>query len=270
MDQRIKNYIGIAVSLGICAFSLAAISYAYSYSKSVEPGSTHTFMVSGDGKAVAAPDVAEFTFEVRTEGGKDVAALQAENTKKANGAIAFVKSNGVEAKDITVESYNVEPRYESYSCGPRVLRGAPGVDSSTSVEACPPPAIVGYTISEVVQVKVRDFAKVGGLLSGVVSKGANSVSQLSFTVDDPTQLQNQARTEAIKKAKDKARAMADAGGFGVGRLVSIQENGNVPPIYYSKMGIGAMATADSSAPAPTIEPGSQEIQVTVSLTYEIK
>src|SRR3989344_2097341 len=178
MDLKIKNYLGMAASLGICVFSVAAISYVYAYSKSVEPISTRTFAVSGDGKVVAVPDVAEFTFQIITEGGKDLAVLQTQNTAKGNAAIEYIKSNGVNAKDIRVSFYNVEPRYENYTCGVRSYSlpssGAPMPPVSVS-EACPPPQIVGYIISEAIEVKVRDFAKVGGLLSGVVSKGANSV-----------------------------------------------------------------------------------------------
>ena len=42
---------------------------------------------------------------------------------------------------------------------------------------------------------------------------ANQVGSLSFTIDDPTVPQAQARDQAIVKAKAKAEDMAIAGGF---------------------------------------------------------
>jgi uncharacterized protein YggE len=115
-------------------------------------------------------------------------------------------------------------------------------------------------------VKIRDFAKIGEVVSGVVGSGANSVSELSFAIDDPTAVQNQARGEAIDKARNKARAIAEAGDFSIGRLLSIDENApGQPPVY----GVGG-AMDEKALSAPTIEPGSQEVVVTVNLTYEIK
>ena len=194
---------------------------------------------------------------VITEGGMGIGALQTENTKKVNKAIEFVKSKAINEKDIKTQSYNVQPRYQYFNC-PR--------DGG----ACPPPAIVGYTITQSVLVKVRDFAKVGDLLSGVVGQGANSVSDLSFTLDDPTMVQNEARAEAINKAHAKAESLARAGGFALGRLISIEE-GNMyqPPIYAmesAKYGMGGGVTSS----APSIEPGSQEVNISVMLKYEIR
>ena len=115
-------------------------------------------------------------------------------------------------------------------------------------------------------VKIRDFAKIGNILTGVAENGANSVSQLSFTLDDPTSVQDQARNEAISKAIEKAKGVAKAGGFRVGRLLSIEENGGYYPVYALKS-FGSEAAALLS---PTIEPGSEETTVNVILRYEIK
>ncbi len=131
---------------------------------------------------------------------------------------------------------------------------------------------MGYNVTQTVSVKARDFAKTGDLLAGAVSNGANSVSSLNFTVDDPTKLENEARAEAISKAKDKAQDIAKAGGFRLGRLLEISEGGGYPgpmPVlrFDEKVGYGGGAEA---APAPVIEPGSHEVRVEVSLRYEIE
>ena len=96
---------------------------------------------------------------------------------------------------------------------------------------CPPPEIVGYSITQTVSVKVRNFEKIGDLLSGIVDNGANSVSGISFTVDNSTKLENEARKNAMTEAKEKAKAVAEAGGFRLGRLLSVEEGGQYPTYY---------------------------------------
>ena len=261
MSEKIMNYLGLAIIFGILGVAIAALLYVNSYSQSIDPGTTRNFTVTGEGKSVAVPDIAEFIFSVITEGGTDIAGIQKQNVDKVNRAINFLKENGVDAKDIRTTGYNVSPRYSYSSCPPVFSEGRDAV-------VCPPPKITGYTIDQTVQVKVRDFAKVGELLSGVVDQGANSVSQLNFTVDDRSGYENQARAEAIQKAKEKAVALAKAGGFHLGRLLSIDE-GSSPIPYYGDVGFGGGPSAVKEA-APVIEPGSQEITVSVSLRYEIK
>lgn len=253
MNNRIKNYLGIAAIIVMIIFAIAAWNFVDSYSKSIQPSSFRSFPVSAEGKVTAVPDVAQFTFSVITQGGKEIGKLQKENTEKVNKVIEFVKSNGVEAKDIKTQSYNLKPRYQYYSC-PK--EGGP----------CPPPDIVGYTITQAVLVKVRNFDKIGDILSGVIQNGANSVSELSFTIDDRTKLEDQARAEAIEKAKEKAKSIAKAGGFRLGRLLSIEEEGYQPVPIYRALTEAAVGGAE----APAIEPGSQEITVNVTLKYEIQ
>lgn len=250
METKIKNYLGIALigTLSVTAYGI--FSFTRSYETAAE---TSSFSTSAEGKAVAIPDIAQFSFSIITQGGKNLQDTQTENTSKANAAITFVKSKGIEAKDITTQGYNVEPRYQYFDC------------TGKQSIVCPPYEIVGYTVTQTVQVKVRDFDAIGDLLSGVVQNGANTVSQLSFTVEDPAELQNQAREKAIAKAKEKAKSIAKAGGFRLGKLLSVSEGFSYPgPIFAAEVKGGA-------APAsPTIEPGSYDVTVNVTLTYKIK
>ena len=267
MSNKIRNYLGIALIVSVIVIAFAGWSFARAYGDSIEPSSFRSFTVSGEGKVTAVPDVATFSFHVITQGGKDIVKLQQENTKKASEAIAFVKEQGVSDKDLKTEAYNVEPRYQYSNC-------SMPYDASGRPVTCPPPEIVGYTITQTIGVKVRDFSKIGTIFSGVVEKGANSVSQLYFTMDDPASVQNEARAKAITQARAKAQTIADAAGFGIGRLLDVNENG-VSPVYYrsemsakdSALGLGG---GPSISPAPAIEPGSQDVTAYVVLRYEIR
>ena len=276
MNQITKNVLGWAIVVAVLATGYAGLSYVNSYGKSIQPSSFRSFTVTGQGKAIAIPDVAEFTFTIVTQGGTDVASLQSQNTTAANKAIAFVKSKGVADKDIKTEYYNVNPNYQTYNCNvvPQVYSGASSgaTVGMPAVQPCPPASIVGYTVTQSVDVKIRDFTKIGDIMGGVVTNGANQVGQLSFTLDDPTTVQNQAEADAIAKAKVEAQAIAQAGGFTIGRLLGVQTGGSPYPVYnsYATSAMAPQSVDLKSAPTPAIQAGSQEVDMTVSLQYEIQ
>lgn len=264
-----KKYLYIVIIVALLAFSYGMVGLVGAVKDSIDPSFARSFSVSGEGKVIAVPDVAQFSFTVITEGGNDVSALQQKNTESANAAIDFIKSQGIAKEDITTQGYSVSPRYQYYNCSQSVPIG--GVNS---VEPCPPAEIVGYTVSQTVLVKAREnkFGVVGELLSGVVEHGANSVSQLWFTIDDPAMVEQEAREKAIEQAKEKAKATARAGGFRLGRLLSLNEGGYTP--FYKGIGLESIRDAGigstAAVPAPSIEPGSQDVMVTVTLLYEIR
>lgn len=258
MNNLIKNIIGIAAIVAIAAFAYIGWQYVKVYDRSSEPTNYRSFYVQAEGEAVGIPDVAQFTFQVISEGSTDIAETQKDNTEKMNGIIEYLDTQGIDKKDVKTYNYNINPRYSVSRCEDRV---------------CPPPKIVGYTVTQSVQVKIRDFDKISPVLKDIVDKGANSVSQLSFTIDDPTSLQDEARSKAIAKAKAKAELIAKDAGFSVGRILEINENFYAAPMY-ARAGIAEMAVSydmdeGMAAPAPSIEPGSEEVTVNINIRYEI-
>lgn len=246
--------LALIVTLG--GVMVLGYKFTESYDRVSTPSNFRSFTVQGDGKASGVPDVASFSFDVITEGGLDVAALQSQNATEMNKAIDFVTKQGVDKKDITTSQYAINPRYENSNC------------DYGSGKPCPPPAIVGYTVRQSVFVKVRDFKLISSLLSGVVTNGANTVSGLQFAIDDDTALENTARTAAIKKAQEKAESVAKVGGFKLGKLLEISESFSTP-YYQPRMMMDMAVKSESAAIAPTIEAGSQEVTINVSLKYEI-
>jgi uncharacterized protein YggE len=268
MSPKIKDVFGWVAVAGIVVLAIGGLQYTSAYSRSVPPSAS--FSVTGNGRVVAVPDVAQFSFGITTEGGKDIGALQNDNTTKTNTAIDYVKSQGVDAKDIETQNYAISPRYQSFSCPPVIYNQISGnAVSPLQPKPCPPSEIVGYTINQTISVKVRDFSKIGNILSGVASSGANNVSDLNFTLNDRTLSENDARGKAITQAQSKASDLAVAGHFTLGRILSIQEGSNPAPIMYNGTYSPGVAALDVKAVAPSIEPGSQEITSQVTITYEI-
>ena len=245
------------VVITLIGFLYLGGKFVRSYDRSSTPTNFRSFTVTGDGKAVGVPDIAEFSFDVISEGGTDIATLQSHNAEKMNKTIDFVKKQGIDPKDITTSQYSIQPRYDSTNC----VYG--------SGKPCPPAQIVGYTIQQTTQIKIRDFKLISPLLAGVVTSGANTVSNLQFSIDDPTTVENTARAEAMKKAADKAKSLAAAGGFSLGRILDISENTTTP--YSQPQPMMAMDKAVSvGSVAPTIEAGSQEVDISMSVKYEIQ
>lgn len=206
-----------------------------------------TIVISGEGKVTALPDIATISVGVQTEN-KSVSAAQKENTSKMNAIIEKIKSLGVAAEDIKTTNYTIYPLYD-YPNGQQVSRG--------------------YQVSQNVDVKIRNLDSIGNVLAAVAGLGANQVGGVSFTIDEPEELRQQARLKALAAAKKKAQALADAAGIKLGKVVGFSEDaGYVPtPVFYGKdmaMGMGGGGGA-----APSIESGSQDVTVNVSVVYEI-
>jgi len=108
--------------------------------------------------------------------------------------------------------------------------------------------------------------KIGQIIQKATDSGANQISDLQFTIDDQDELKKQARGEAISKAKTKAEELADQLGVKLVRISSFSE-GSVSPVYYA---LEKEALGLGGGGEPQIETGESKIEVTVSITYDIK
>lgn len=250
MIKEAKNYfwvlIDAALIVAIVLGTWCAIYYVGRYTASLPI--TRTISVSSEGKVIATSDVAKLSFAVVSEG-KDTEVVQADNARKMNAAIEFVKAQEIDAKDIKTSGYNLSPRYE-YDEKKRTT------------------FISGYTLTQTVTIQVRDFLKVSPILGALPGLGINQIQGVNFEIEDPEKYLADAREEAFSRAYAKAAAMAKQNGVRLGRVVTFSE-GSQGPIYSRYFEAAAMK-ADIGAPAPTIEPGSEEVRVNVTVTYELK
>lgn len=247
----------LALMLFLLAGTVSSLRSMHYIGAGITP--TNTIQVSGEGEVFAIPDIAEFSFSV-SETAKDVQTAQANATKKSNAAIAYLKQQDIEEKDIKTIDYSVNPHYEWQQ-----------QDVCSGMVPCPSgkQVLIGYDVSQTVQVKVRDTKKAGDLLAGVGSRGATNVSGLNFTVEDQKKLEAEARGKAIADARSRAEVLAKDLGIDLVRVVSFSENGG-REIYYTKaMGVMAMDSA-AQAPIPEIPVGQNKIASSVTVIYEIR
>lgn len=208
--------------------------------------------VSGDGRAFVTPDIARLSAGMQT-GRQQTAAVAMERLKAGmDKVIAAVKAQGIDEKDIRTQNFWLNPVYD-WADGRQIPRG--------------------FEAGQNLEIKIRDLDKVSAVLGAATAAGANQSGGVQFTVDDPEEKRAEARAEAIAEAKAKAAQLADQLGVDLGDIVNFSEGyngGPVPPMYYGEAaygrGGGSDAAVAQSAPLPA---GEQEINVSVSITYEI-
>ena len=214
----------------------------------------NTITVSDTGEIYTKPDLGITVFSVKTEK-KTVAQAMKDNTEKMNEIIDSMKDLGIEEKDLKTTAFNIYPRYDYI--GPDPMN--PFVQEKR--------VLVGYEITQSLQVKIRDLDKIGQIIQSATDAGANQVGNLNFIVDKEDEFKEQAREEAINKAKAKAKELASQLGVDLVRIIGFYESGQAP-IYDNyamkeTMGIGG------GGEVPQIETGENKISVSVSITYEI-
>jgi uncharacterized protein YggE len=219
-------------------------------------GDSRTISVVGSGKLSAAPDVAEIGLGVVTQAATAREALSA-NNDAMTALHAVLKDRGVASKDVQTTQISVNPQYS------QPTPPAPGQQQREFV-----PRIVGYQVTNTVRVVVRDVAKLGAMLDAVVGAGANQMHGISFRVDRPEALMDQARKAAMADAKRKADLLAGEAGVVVGRPLSIRESTAEPPP--PPMMLGRMMRGAAAPAAVPVSAGEQELSLTVHVVYELR
>lgn len=226
------------------------------------------FMVTGDGKVSIKPDIAVIRLGVQANG-RTVDEAQNKMNTVINKVSAEVKALGVEEKDIETENYNIYPNYDQIRPLPAQVSNSSSGQESVAV--APEPIlkedgkITGYTGSTNLVVKVRKLADAGKIIDVGVKNGANQIGGVTFDLSDKTKTQNEARQKAVADARKKAQDASKIAGFKLGKLINYQESFNPYDTKYDYR----MESAISREESTQLEPGSQDITVTVTLSYEI-
>ena len=208
-------------------------------------------LVTGQGSVDVAPDMAMLVLTVTREAETARKALDA-NSAAMKDVLAAMKAEGIKARDLQTSGFSIQPRYVY-----------PQQRSSTAHE---PPRIVGYTVRNSLNVRVRDIASLGQILDKSVTLGVNEGGNISFTNDDPSAAITQARVLAMKDALAKAKTLAEAGGVKVGKLLEISEQSFNPRPMPMARKERSMAMSADAVPVAT---GENTYRVSVNVSYAI-
>ena len=200
--------------------------------------SKRTITVTGTGSVRVVPDRAQFSFGVTTQAVSATEALRS-NATLARKVIAAVKGSGIPDADIQTQTVFLNPRLSE--------------DGG---------AILGYTATNSVSTTVRDLSRAGEVVDAAVGAGANEVAGPALTRSDQTSLYRTALRQAVADAKVKAEAIAGASGAVLGAVSSVMENSGGPVPLIAR-------DADAAAEQTPIEPGTQTVEATVTVVFEL-
>lgn len=230
----------------IFALALATSpALAHAEDNAIAPGNT-ALTVSAQGHSTRVPDIATFSAGVVTQGRSASAALAA-NAQKMTAVIAALKAAGIADRDIQTSNLSISPRY---------------ADTNSSA----PPPVVGYEASNQVEVKQRKVAEFGKVIDALVAAGANQVNGPTFSLDDGDAAADEARIDAMKRARARADLLARAAGLHVVRIVSIADGGDTgvrPP-----MPVGIMMRAMAKPETP-VAAGEVDTGASVTVVFEL-
>jgi uncharacterized protein YggE len=216
--------------------ALAAVLLAGGAEAATAP-STSTVTVTGTGTVSAVPDQASFSFTTQTKATTAAAALS-RNATVTRAVISAVEGAGVPEANIQTSQVSLDP-----------------VTSNDGT------SIVAFTASDSIGVTKLTIAEAGAVVDAAVGAGATDVSGPSLEISSQDAIYAKALKAAVAQAKTKAQALADAAGLSLGGVVTMVEGGGavVPQPF-------APGAAKDSTP---IEPGTQDVQATVTVTFAL-
>ncbi|UYY56927.1 SIMPL domain-containing protein [Sphingomonas sp. S2-65] len=202
--------------------------------------------VAAEGSTTRVPDLALIQAGVVTQAGSAAEAMQ-QNSARMASVIAALRKAGVAERDLQTAAVSLNPVYRN--------------------EDNQPPVITGYQASNQLTVRFREIAKSGAILDTLVRQGANNISGPNLTLDKPEAAMDEARADAIAKARARAELYARAAGLRVDRILAISEGGSIGPqeIIVSGTRRGAFAAADTQ-----VLPGEREVSINVSVRFLLK
>jgi uncharacterized protein YggE len=197
--------------------------------------------VVGEGTIRAEPTIAYVSTGVQSRG-QTAQQAQAENTRVMNAVIQAIKQQGVADQDIRTSGVNLSPIYERQ-----------------------PNTISGYQATNSVRVTVQDITKTGQVLDATVQAGANLTGNVAFDFKDDTELRKQALDQAVKEARVRADAIANAAGLRVVGVQSMTDESSGRP-EAPEMARAAMMQADAAGPVP-VQPGQLAVTARVRIVF---
>ncbi len=200
--------------------------------------------LEAQGTVSARPDVATLRVGM-TNVADSVTAAQTENTKVMKSLVSQLKVMGVDEKDIQTEGYNVYPKYEWSEDNERVF--------------------VGYEASDSLAIKIRKKENIGKVLTLAGEVGATNIGNLEWVVEEKEIYLDQARAEALQKIGKKAYGLTQALGVEVISVVSYNEYETSQVDFFQPAAFGGAVKETVS-----VESGSEDVALNVSVTFEIR
>ncbi|HEX8473554.1 MAG TPA: SIMPL domain-containing protein [Pyrinomonadaceae bacterium] len=206
--------------------------------------------VSGQAEVQVAPDEVVFTLEVEKTD-KDLAVAKQQNDESVRQILALARRFGVAQQNVKTDYISVEMKYTDVD---------DDGDKKTRRE------FVGYEVSKTVIIRFTDIARFEEFFSEVLKTGISSVERVEFRTSQIRKYKDEARTRAIRAAREKATALTREIGQSIGRAHSISEENESNPALANNFGTVSSGsfTADEDA---TIAPGMIRVSARVQVSF---
>ena len=202
-------------------------------------------IVIGEGSVSLAPDYARIRSGVTTRAKTAKEAADA-NGKAMAAVMAMLLSAGIEQKDIQTARFSVQPIYESRQ---------PNTEQK----------LTGFSVSNQVDVTIRQIGKVGEILDRLVTTGATDAGNVEFLHSDLSKALDRAREAAVADARRKAELYAHAAGLSLGSVNWITEDsGYAPPMAKT-----AVRAFDGGSAPPPIAAGEDTLYVRITVGFDM-
>ena len=223
----------------------AAVAEAVSGQSGPVPNAHAPEIVSaGLGDTTIAPTSAIFTVSVTTRA-ETAARAAAENAKRLDSTLSWLRSQGLAPTDLTTVGYSVGQHYEDQ-------RGRQT------------PA--GFIARNTVRVEVRRLEDLGKIIDAALTGGATEISTPQFLSANIREGRRAALGEAVREARADAEAIARAAGGTLGRLISATSGVASPAFRERFVEMGGVATAGGMP--TTIMPRDLSVTAQVTVRWE--
>jgi uncharacterized protein YggE len=227
--------IAVLAAAGVAIAAFAGVFQPSGASSAPGDPASGGITVLGTGSVNVTPDRASFAFGTVSQATTADAALSASSQAVAR-VIAALKRAGVAQADIQTSDVSLSPRMN---------------DNGND--------IIGYTASNTVTATIRKLGNAGEIVDAAVGAGANQVSGPNLIASDQDAAYRTALKAAVAQARTKADTLASASSSTLGKITAIVEGGGGPV----PLPLGAKDAAVA------IEPGTQKIEATVTVTFAI-
>ncbi len=258
----------------ICTAALAAIFLGGCVSQSAPPAPDSRFIaVTGNGKAMAEPDTAEFT--VGVEQTADTAQQAQDETSRVAGAIAeALKALGVLPEDMQTsgvslwtEEVRPEDTFGVYAVGPNGTAPSYPAATPNPIAGSGPAVTIRYRASVNIRVKTKNLDGLGALLGAATEAGANQLYGIQFSLEDDSASYKEAIDAALANAKTKAEQIAAQTGMQLGNIKEVTEQSYSSPVLYKEASIAGGVVSSADAVAVNLEAGSLTVTASVAVKY---
>lgn len=203
-----------------------------------------TIQVVGEGTEATTPDKAVISVSILQEEEEDYKKAQQAVNTVANKLLSDLEHLKIDKKDIRTDLVRLNKTYD-YNLKK-----------------------YKYSATQSFNIVLQDLNKYGEVMNTILASGVNRIDDVKLEVSNSTELENEARKNAIKNAKEKADLYAEAMQVEIIGVKAMQEDeirNQVNVANYAMMSTSAKTSAD-----PVLSAGTQYVKARVQIVYKIR